>query len=302
MIYVSSDNDTLKKIVVGIAGSYIIPEEITTLYDPKSKWSFKNGVYPERQALSEELSSLAAALEKEGVEVITPHEGGVVNQIFPRDLGFVIGDSFFVANVTEEKKKEQATLLKSESFVEKVNEKQIKPIPENLYIEGGDIVITDEYLFIGVSSDSSNPQTSRTTPEAAEYMKQVTDKKVIPLFLEKNDHDPYCGSLHLDCCFMPLSSGHVLLHKKSFKKNSDIEKISTIFGKENLIEITKEEAFHLGANLLSISPNKVISDPFFERINSLLKKNGINHVPVSFKNIRLLGGSFRCATLPLQRS
>jgi N-dimethylarginine dimethylaminohydrolase len=54
-------------------------------------------------------------------------------------------------------------------------------------------------------------------------------------------------------------------------------------------------------NIFSISPDEVITDVTFERLNDVLHSKGIKTIPVNYREVSKLGGLFRCSTMPLIR-
>ena len=70
----------------------------------------------------------------------------------------------------------------------------------------------------------------------------------------------------------------------------------------DLIEISEQEQFTLGPNVLSIGQKKVISLPINQETNAALTARGYTIIEVDFSEIIKSGGSFRCCTLPIRRS
>ena len=68
-----------------------------------------------------------------------------------------------------------------------------------------------------------------------------------------------------------------------------------------MIEVTDEEAFTLGTNVLSIGDKKIISLPVNKKVNEELEKRGFEVIEVDLTEIIKSGGSFRCCTLPIER-
>ena len=77
--------------------------------------------------------------------------------------------------------------------------------------------------------------------------------------------------------------------------------INDIFGKQNTININKQEMSNMFANIFSVDKNIVVSEKKFQRTNSLLLEKGYVVEQVKFSEISKMGGLFRCATLPLMR-
>ncbi len=101
-------------------------------------------------------------------------------------------------------------------------EKTLYP-PENAVIEGGDIVLFNEYVFVG--------QIDRTNKIGYEFLKHhFSNKKVIPLEVTVTD-SPMTNVLHLDCAFQPVGERYAIIYEQGFVKRPDI-----IYGEKNLIK------------------------------------------------------------------
>lgn len=69
-----------------------------------------------------------------------------------------------------------------------------------------------------------------------------------------------------------------------------------------MIEITDDEQFQLGTNVLSIGNKTVISLPVNRHVNQELRKRGYTVIEIDLSEIIKSGGSFRCCTLPIERT
>jgi N-dimethylarginine dimethylaminohydrolase len=85
------------------------------------------------------------------------------------------------------------------------------------------------------------------------------------------------------------------------KHAEDVEFIRSYFGKENIIEVTRDEFYHMFPNIFSINPTTVISNASFTRLNDVLEQNGFTVERVPYDEISKMGGLLRCTTLPLRR-
>ena len=126
-------------------------------------------------------------------------------------------------------------------------------------------------------------------------------KKVKSFDLRKSNTDPYNNALHLDCCFQPVGVGKAILHKNGFLQEKEYDWLVDFYGKENIFEISKEEMFHMNSNIFSISPEVVISERNFTRLNTWLRNQGITVEEVPYAEIAKQEGLLRCSTLPLVR-
>jgi N-dimethylarginine dimethylaminohydrolase len=80
-----------------------------------------------------------------------------------------------------------------------------------------------------------------------------------------------------------------------------VEFLCSYFGQENIIFITQEEMYHMNSNVFSISPEVVISEKNFVRLNRELRNKGLIVEEVSYSEIAKMEGLLRCSTLPLER-
>ena len=105
--------------------------------------------------------------------------------------------------------------------------------------------------------------------------------------------------LHLDCVFNILSPEVGLI----FPKALDAETIATCFqsGTYKLIEVSEEEQFTMGTNVLSIGDKKVFSLPQNKKVNAQIRAHGFEVIEVDFSEIIKSGGSFRCCSMPVVR-
>ena len=171
-------------------------------------------------------------------------------------------------------------------------------------MEGGDVIVHNEFLFVGHydQPDYADYVTARTNAKALSYISaQFPQKKVIGFELNKSNDDPFANTLHLDCCFQPFGNELAIVCPDGFMHREDVSWIENHFGSENLFFTDKKSMFEMQSNLLSVSPDLVISDPSFTAVNKWLNTKGIQIVTVPYDEISKQGGLFRCSTLPLIR-
>mgnify|MGYP001344961860 FL=1 len=299
--FINNEYKQLKKVVLGISDDFGGCPVLNNAYDPKSKENILNGTFPNEIDIKKELNGFMHVLKKYNVDVIRPNNIFNCNQIFSRDVGFVIQDKFFVSNMISKRKEE---ILGFEFILKQINTISIENIPKNISVEGGDVIVGNDYLFIGYSNqnDFDKYEVSRTNKEAINFFSEhISEKKVIGLELCKSDHDPRLNCLHLDCCFQPLGLGHVLLYPDGFKSSSDVLLIQEIFGSDNIILIDRDEMYNMFCNVFSIDFDVVVSEKKFTRLNNVLRSKGYTIEEIEFSEISKMGGLLRCATLPLLR-
>lgn len=299
--HIINEYASLKKVVLGIANDFGGCPSIEEAYDPKTKQHILNKTFPLESDLKQDLLNFQGILEKYNVNVLKPVNMFSCNQIFVRDVGFVIDNTFFISNMIEKRSRE---ILGFDLILKQINTNHICKLPPHILAEGGDVVVAENHLFIGYSesADFSTYEVARTNKEAISFFSHFfPSKKVIPFELQKSDNNPYKNCLHLDCCFQPLGLGHALVFPGGFKNKQDVSLIESIFGKKNLIIINEDEMYNMFSNLFSISSNVIVTDKKFDRVNTLLAQKGYIIEATSFSEVSKMGGLFRCSTLPLER-
>lgn len=299
---IKNETGRLKSVVLGQPKSIGPVPTLEESYDAKSYYSIENGIYPKEEDIIAEMTAFEKVLKKYDVEVFRPNIIKDYNQVFARDVAFVIEDKMIISNVIKDRADEQEAYRK---IFEKVEWRKIINLPETAHIEGGDVIVWDDFLFVGTcfSEDYRNYKTARTNEYAIEILKEYFPKKrIIDLDLKKNDKVPYQGVLHLDCTFNPIGKDKCIIYKDGFVDESDYQLIIDIFGEQNCFHITPEEMFEMNPNIFSISPEVVVSDETFTRMNDFLRNEwGFTVEEIPYREISKMGGLLRCSTMPLVR-
>lgn len=299
---IKNETDRLKSVVLGQPISMGQVPTLEESYDAKSYHTIQNGIYPTEADIIYEMTEFEKVLKKHNVEVFRPEVIEDYNQVFARDVAFVIDDKMIISNVIQDRADEQDTYQK---IFEQVKWRDIINLPETAHIEGGDVIVWNDFLFVGTcfSEDYRNFKTARTNEYAIEILKEYFPKKrIIDLDLKKNDQVPYQGVLHLDCTFNPVGKDKCIIYKNGFVNEDDYKLIINIFGEENCFHINDEEMFEMFPNIFSIAPDLVVSDKAFTRMNRHLEDQwGIKVEEIPYREISKMGGLLRCSTMPLVR-
>jgi N-dimethylarginine dimethylaminohydrolase len=298
---VKNETSRLKAVVLGISKSNGPIPKVEDCYDPKSIQHVLAGTYPKEADMVLEMEAVAAILEKYNVQVFRPNIIENYNQIFSRDIAFVIDDKLVKANILPERDQEIEAIS---HVISKIDPSNIIKLPEECHVEGGDVMPYNDYIFIGTYSgeDYSEYITARTNIDAVIALQELfPEKKVKSFELRKHNTDPKENALHLDCCFQPIGKEKAILHKNGFLVEKEYEWLLNFFGKEHVFEIDKEEMFHMNSNIFSISEDVVISEKNFTRLNTWLRRNGFTVEEVAYAEIAKQEGLLRCSTMPLIR-
>ena len=247
------------------------------------------------------MEAVAKVFEKYNIQVFRPDIIEDYNQIFSRDIAFVIEDKLIIANILPDRDKEIDAIEYVWSQVEK--NKRIT-LPEEAHIEGGDVMPWGEYIFVGTfrGEDYSDFITARTNMTAVKCLEELfPNKKVVSFNLRKSNTIAKDNALHLDCCFQPIGKGKCIIHKEGFLEEKEYEWLVNLFGKENCFHISKEEMYQMNSNIFSISPEVIISERNFTRLNAWLRSEGFTVEEVPYSEIAKQEGLLRCSTMPLIR-
>ncbi len=300
-INVKNETSRLKAVILGTAESNGATPTIEEAYDPKSLEHIKAGTYPVEKDMVTEMEAFKKALEKHGVTVYRPEIIENCNQIFTRDIGFVIDDKFIKANILPDRENEYQAI---EYIVKQIDPQKVVLPPDEVHIEGGDVMPWNDHIFVGTykGSDYKNYITARTNTHGVNFIKELFPNKIVKEFdLVKSNLEPRDNALHLDCCFQPVGKDKGIIYKSGFREEADYVYLLNLFGKENLFHIEREEMYHMFSNIFSIAPDVVVSEQKFTRLNNWLKDNGFTVEEIPYYEISKQEGLLRCSTLPLIR-
>ena len=170
-INIENEYSRLKTVILGIADNLGNPPSESDAFDPRSLYHIKNNSYPLEEDLKKEVESFKKKLTKHNVEVLRPNNVNDCNQIFARDLGFVVSNMFFLSNIVPNRQDEIEGI---KEILNHLNVGVIK-LPEFMHIEGGDIIVHNDKVFIGTYSEEDYPSliTARTNNESIDYLKRI---------------------------------------------------------------------------------------------------------------------------------
>lgn len=298
---VNNETSRLRAVVLGIADSEGGVPKLSEAYDPKSIEHIKAGTYPKEEDMVKELDAVAAVLAKYDVQVFRPELIENYNQIFTRDIAFVIDDKIVKANILPERQQEIHAI---DYVLDQIEEDKVITLPEAAHVEGGDVMVHNQYIMIGTyyGEDYPDLKTARTNMMAVNQLRALFPHKIVKSFnLKKSNTDPRENALHLDCCFQPVGRDKAIIYKGGFLIEEEYQWLVDLFGRENVFEIEREEMYNMFSNIFSISEDVVISERNFTRLNNWLRSNGITVEEVPYAEIAKQEGLLRCSTLPLIR-
>ncbi|MBA5792570.1 amidinotransferase [Flavobacterium sp. xlx-214] len=300
-LHVTDETSRLRAVVLGTAVSNGPTPTIDEAYDPKSLEHIKAGTYPVEADMIKEMDAFNAVFQKYNVTVYRPEIINDYNQIFSRDIGFVIDDVFVKANILPDRERELDAI---QYIIDQIDPKKVVRPPEEVHIEGGDVMLYNDHIFIGTykGSDYKDFITARTNMQGVQYIKDLFPNKIVKEFdLVKSKIEPRDNALHLDCCFQPVGKNKGIIYKSGFREEADYMYLVNLFGAENLFHITREEMYQMNSNVFSIDTNVVVVEQNFTRLIDWLESNDFIVEKIPYAEIAKQEGLLRCSTLPLLR-
>lgn len=279
-VQVNDEYSQLKKVVVSSA-NYYDPTNLA-INNETIKYYAENGGVPTKEAILQEQKKFWDTLKQLNVEVLEAKQvDGSKGQMFTRDLAFVIGDKFFISNMRKENRK--LAINGWEHIISQIETDKIVKVPSNIYLEGGDVLIDNKTVYVGLSE--------RTNMDGVEFLKSILDDSytIIPLKLKPK-------FLHLDVVFTIVNPNLALVYKEGLEEES-----YELLEKYNKIEITEKEQFELATNVFVVNPQTLIMNSNHIRIADEFKKLNINIIFLDMSETAKDGGAFRCTTCPIER-
>lgn len=288
-VRVTSDVAPLRDVVVGPVKPFSF-EDLIAETDPEDREPSREFLAHNRFALPDAAIALqehdrfVSILRSNGVNVRWVEPLDTVSiQLYPRDLGFVIDDTFFLARPrTGSRRREQeglSQLLPRLSNVTRLDEGRI---------EGGDVIVTERDVLVGMSEHTDAAGVASLRRALA---KAGSRRNLVPLEFTHR------GVVHLDVKFAMVGPTVGVYEPTSFTKESR----GRLGARFELIEATAYEARDLAVNILAVRPDRAILRENADRLAAELETKGIAAIRVDFSQIARFPGAYRCATLPLVR-
>lgn len=202
------------------------------------------------------------------------------NQINIRDVATVVNDMLIICSMKETLRQNEPKAINS--LIE-ILDSPIMQVNAG-FVEGGDIILDADTLYVGISE--------RTDYKGVEWLEENFGQRFKVQALQLNPH-----FLHLDVVFNIIGDNMSLIYSPAFKDST----LRILKKRYKFIEVTKDEQFTLATNVLSLSPNIVISNEIHKRINNILEEQGKDVIKIDYSEILKIGGAFRCNICPLIR-
>ncbi len=320
-ISVSNETAPLEAVILGTARNlgtpflnYVDPAQWSTeiapkedkITDPKSRQHLMAGTYPLESHLRLENDHFARLLSKYNVKVYQPITLPSTNQIFTRDIGFVIDDIFIKSNMGTTERQQEFFAIRD--IVSKIAQEVFFP-PKTVKVEGGDVMLLNDKVYVGQAGKGyEGLRCDRTNPEAIQYLKaKFPHKEIIAVPLIKSDRVATKNCLHLDCAFQPLgmNEGCIIFIDGFADKDQAYQMMEDCGGEDKAIKISSDQMYNMNSNIFSIAPKVIVSgdnEKEFGVVNAQLEERGFTVEKIPYSETSKMEGLLRCSTLPLRRS
>ncbi|WP_196814399.1 dimethylarginine dimethylaminohydrolase family protein [Nocardia sp. BMG111209] len=220
-----------------------------------------------------------------GVEVILADQAPASYcQHYTRDIGFVVDDVFVVSRLHSRRRQREFAGIRN--LVERIERAAYLDAGT---IEGGDVMLHDGLVLVGLSEESS--------PAGVDALRYQLDRLGSSRTVRPIQFD-CSGIVHLDDHFNIVAPEVALVNPRVF----DDAQMRWFAAQFDLIPVTAAETVAVEVNVLALAPGVVVVAERSERIAAELDARGIEVIPVDYSEVTRIPGAFRCSTLPLARA
>jgi len=287
-VWQTDERDVLKVALVGTGNTILASDQAAeaeysfgdNYYEKEVKYHPETGEWDPALWRSQ-LSVFRSIFESRGVRLVYPRDvERAWLQVFTRDIGFVLGDTFYLPVMRHN--------------IRKAEQEGIKPLKEwfhsfvelqTTHLEGGDVFLHRGKVFVGISR-----QTNRDAFKELERHLAPRGFECISVECEEE-------VLHLDCRFNVLGGDRAVIIPRGIKPAG----INTLDRYFRLVELPERGLKTLATNYLFLSPKEVVVDERNEEVISLLVQDGYQVISIPFTEATKVWGGPRCSVCPLLR-
>jgi N-dimethylarginine dimethylaminohydrolase len=285
-IFVPSETDVLKTVMMRLIAPMQLLRSLPPFLEPSIRRQMMHNrfvPYKVHRALAQQLA-FKNVLESHGARVILeppiPYSGAQ----YTRDIGFAVDDTFFVSRMgTRARQVETAALEPWLNRFSKVARLDAGTI------EGGDVILAPGRVLVGLGEATNE---AGVAAFKAALARAGNTREVVPLSFTSR------GVIHLDTKFNLVAPNLAVISRHSFEAKS----LKWLEQNFQLIDATPKETRAIHINTFGIGNSQVVMEARAERLAKELQNNGVTPILVDYSEITHLPGSFRCTTLPLERS
>lgn len=308
-VHVNNEWSPLKEVILGIASDlyFYEPGRIVLkkgfplwmkLVDSFIGCILKGTKEPEwiRRCFEKEIETFNKILINHGIKVHRPipvkplidDEEKGLSQVFARDPIIIIGDTVIVGKQKLKALRKEIRGFKSilSSLLE--NKTRIIKIPdeyEDIFLEGGDVIVDLPYVFVGVGENATNLK-------GAEWLQEQLGKEInvipVPIIMP--------GLFHLDTCMTLIGPKMGIICRKAL-----IDPLPFPLNHYDFVEIGIKTRSEIGTNTLMLDSKTIVIQARHKKLKKELEDLGFTVITLNYFWHTLSGGAFRCVTNPICR-
>ena len=285
-IFNPSESDILKTVMMRLVAPMQLLGSLSSFLEPSIlRQIMHNRFAPYRlhTALAQQLE-FKNTLEAHGARVILEPPIPYSGAHYTRDIGFAIDDTFFVARMGTRTRAIETVAL--EPWLARFS--KVARLDAGR-IEGGDVILAPGRVLVGLGEATNEAGIASLKAALARL---GSTREVVPLAFNSP------GVIHLDTKFNLVAPHLAMISRHSFEQKS-LRWLEQHF---ELIDATLEETRAIHINTFGIGHGKVVMSVHAQRLANILRDKGIDPILLDYSEITCLPGSFRCSTLPLERS
>lgn len=285
-IFVPSETDVLKTVLMRLAAPVQLLTSFTALFEPSVLRQVMHNRFVPYNAQRAQAQQLAFknTLEAHGVRVILEAPFGNSGAHYTRDIGFAIDDTFFVSRMGTRVREPEVIAL--EPWLARFS--KVVRLDAG-HIEGGDVMLAPGRVLVGLGEATNEAGIASLKAALARV---GSTREVVPLAFSSP------GVIHLDTKFNLVAPHLAMISRHSFEGES----LRWLEQNFELIDATPEETRAIHINTFGIGNGKVVMSVHAQRLANTLRDKGIDPILLDYSEITCLPGSFRCCTMPLERS
>lgn len=332
-VWAHNEWSPLKTAIVGRAENSLFPAEPRRMIEMAMPARFVSEFYPHHPfpadhvaKAKEELEGFAKALEREGVEVLRPdivdwNKVGGYSAAMPRDGLMVVEDHIIEAPFSWRTREHEIELAYSTILDElarrgaKVVRAPPRPVPDTIY--GPDPPIApfainnsrpafDTADFMRFGKTIVGQYSHVTNEKGVEYLRSVLPPGYTVEMIESKDPQV----MHIDTTLVPLREGLLVYYEPSVSEEQ-LRKLKCFDGWDLVpLPFTPEASQNpprymvhasIMINVLVLDGEKIFVEQEDTRMQEFLVSLGMKPIPLPFRHLWGMGGSFHCTTSDLLR-
>ena len=222
---------------------------------------------------------------------LVPSHSQVPDLVFTANAGTVKDNICILSHFRHAERQAEEPLFK-QWFID--HGFKVIEMPDHIFFEGaGDSLFSHNHSILWMGFGF------RSDLAASEFITQQLKIRVIPLKLI----DP--RFYHLDTCFCPMPSGHILYYPQAFNAEAQ-QRIQAEFPTSKRIPISEQDAITFACNAICLDNNQSADYPYTVVLNdcsstlqTTLEQHGYEVIKTPTSEFLKSGGATKCLTLKI---